>query len=334
MSNTYTNLQTQTSNALYNVIMEAGGKDHPPMLAPVNYVQWKSRIKRYIKTKPNNEVIHYYLYNLPFKFKWTEKTVLVAEGSLETTTEGSQQAPTRNRGKAIVNSLPPTYDQEPTMVAEDNDNYNVFSNDREHPKQPESVNDIYLEEQGDTNITIDSLDMSTNGETVDQDDDLVRECDLLASLIDKIKCEFDNNKNHNKLLELSNKTLVDKLKVEIVADLRYFNFLENEIESLQSQLVTQRTQFLNEINRLSNECYYADHMNAILGVYANLDEFTDLQCNYVDQVVKYERLEKELSKGNTMSKSFEALQQYAIDLELALQQCQEQIKNDKAFKEN
>nr|GEZ46032.1 ribonuclease H-like domain-containing protein [Tanacetum cinerariifolium] len=34
MSNTNTNLQTQTSNALYNAIMEAGGKDRPPMLAP------------------------------------------------------------------------------------------------------------------------------------------------------------------------------------------------------------------------------------------------------------------------------------------------------------
>ncbi|GKA91308.1 hypothetical protein Tco_0813178, partial [Tanacetum coccineum] len=33
--NTNTNLQTQTSNALHNAIMEAGGKDHPPMLAPV-----------------------------------------------------------------------------------------------------------------------------------------------------------------------------------------------------------------------------------------------------------------------------------------------------------
>ncbi|GJY14107.1 hypothetical protein Tco_0383416 [Tanacetum coccineum] len=31
----------------------------------------------------------------------------------------SQQPATRNRGKAIVNSHPPTYDQEPTMVAED-----------------------------------------------------------------------------------------------------------------------------------------------------------------------------------------------------------------------
>ncbi|GKA44695.1 hypothetical protein Tco_0737491, partial [Tanacetum coccineum] len=35
MSNNNNNLQTQTSSALHNVIMEAGGKDHPPMLAPV-----------------------------------------------------------------------------------------------------------------------------------------------------------------------------------------------------------------------------------------------------------------------------------------------------------
>ncbi|GKC58629.1 hypothetical protein Tco_1086227 [Tanacetum coccineum] len=33
----------------------------------------------------------------------------------------SQPATTRNRGKAIVNSPPPTYDQEPTMVAEDDE---------------------------------------------------------------------------------------------------------------------------------------------------------------------------------------------------------------------
>ncbi|GKA76950.1 hypothetical protein Tco_0783411 [Tanacetum coccineum] len=81
MSNSNTNLQTQTSNALHNAIMEAGAKDRPPMLAPSNYVQWKSRIKRYIVTKPNNELIHYCLQNPPYKFKWTEKTVPVAEES-------------------------------------------------------------------------------------------------------------------------------------------------------------------------------------------------------------------------------------------------------------
>ncbi|GKE47965.1 hypothetical protein Tco_1479223 [Tanacetum coccineum] len=79
MSNTNNNLQTQTSNALHNAIMEAGGKDRPPMLAPSNYVQWKSIIKRYIDTKPNNELIRYCLVNRPHKFTWVEQTIPVSE---------------------------------------------------------------------------------------------------------------------------------------------------------------------------------------------------------------------------------------------------------------
>ncbi|GJT42731.1 hypothetical protein Tco_0951446, partial [Tanacetum coccineum] len=186
MSNTNTNLQTQTSNALHNAIMKAGGKDRPPLLAPGNYVQWKSKIKRYIDTKPNNELIHYCLQNPPYKFKWTEKTIPIVEGSSKTTIKGYMEnyknvsqdirnqldaeaevvqiiltgidndiysivdaCPNacemwkaierlkqeesinfslqlqpewqRNRGKAIVNSPLPTYDQEPTMVTKDDE---------------------------------------------------------------------------------------------------------------------------------------------------------------------------------------------------------------------
>nr|GEU60911.1 hypothetical protein [Tanacetum cinerariifolium] len=82
------------------------------------------------------------------------------------------------------------------------------------------------------------------------------------------------------------------LKEEMVADLRYFNSLELEVDSLKSQLETQKTQFLNEIDRLLRDYYYVDHINAIL----------------------------ELSKSKMMSKSFEALQKHAINLELDLQQ--------------
>ncbi|GJR89458.1 retrovirus-related pol polyprotein from transposon TNT 1-94 [Tanacetum coccineum] len=433
-------------------------------------------------------------------------------------------------------------------VQNDDDNYNVFANDKELPVQPESVNDTYLEEQGDTTITIDSLDMSTNEETIDQDDDddLARECNLLAFLIDKLKCEIDDSKNHNKFLESSNKALVNKLKGEIedfktknksleslnnhfkeahsklsktnqlmFKDLKKFQaeldryhdvnyaskveincakakddlvsykmesqksfneytrkindlnqtileikkelFAHQETISIMSQekeaqnkfyktredkeiekylkkaqranprlydigcyndnlalmlapesdetirlahesrsklsdlikpfdyknlnnlydlFVPQREKspeqrYFSERSKMSHtpvknenskesfnkqttllekrmdesipEYYYADHMNAILGVYKNLDEFTDLQCDYMDQVVKCERLEKELSKRtdnvhnksfNELSKRFFELEQHSITLELALQQCQEQIKNDKAFKEN
>ena len=89
MSNPNTNkeLQTQTSSSLHNAIMEAGSKDRPPMLALGNYVQWKSRIKRYIDTKPNSEFIHYCLQNPPYKFQWGERVVPVSEGSTQTTIE-------------------------------------------------------------------------------------------------------------------------------------------------------------------------------------------------------------------------------------------------------
>nr|GEX07014.1 hypothetical protein [Tanacetum cinerariifolium] len=132
------------------------------------------------------------------------------------------------------------------------------------------------------------------------------------------------------------------LKEEMVDDLIYFNSLEHEVDSLKSQLETQKTQFLNEIDRLSKEYYYVDHMNAILGVYTKLDEFTDLQCDYLDQVVKCELLEKELSNRienvnnksfNELSERFSKLEQHSIKLELASQQSQEQAKNDKAWKQ-
>nr|GEY42027.1 retrovirus-related Pol polyprotein from transposon TNT 1-94 [Tanacetum cinerariifolium] len=80
-------MQTQTSNTLHNAIMEAGSKDRPPMLTPGNYVQWKSRIKRYIDTKPNHELIHYCLTNPPYELGWKEKFVLDSEGNPTTTTE-------------------------------------------------------------------------------------------------------------------------------------------------------------------------------------------------------------------------------------------------------
>nr|GEW34207.1 hypothetical protein [Tanacetum cinerariifolium] len=67
--------------------MEAGGKDRPPMLAPGNYVQLKSRIKRYIDTKPNHELIYCCLKNPLYKFTWADKLVLVSEGSPETKTK-------------------------------------------------------------------------------------------------------------------------------------------------------------------------------------------------------------------------------------------------------
>nr|GEX67998.1 reverse transcriptase domain-containing protein [Tanacetum cinerariifolium] len=101
----------------------------------------------------------------------------------------------------VADNSRPIFDTKPLQkLQNDDDNYNVFANDREHPEQLEFVNDTYLEEQGDTNITIDSLDMSTNGEMVDQDDD-----DLAKNaLVDKLKGKIEDFKTKNKNLESSN----------------------------------------------------------------------------------------------------------------------------------
>nr|GFB02467.1 hypothetical protein [Tanacetum cinerariifolium] len=112
-----------------------------------------------------------------------------------------------------------------------------------------------------------------------------------------------------------------RLNEEMVDDLRYFNSLESEVDSLTSQLETQQRQFVNEIDRLSREYFYADHMNAILGVYTELDEVTNLQCDYLELLQRCESLETEHSKSKQMSKNFESVQKHAINLELELQQC-------------
>nr|GEW78241.1 hypothetical protein [Tanacetum cinerariifolium] len=562
-------MQTQTSNTLHNAIMEAGGKDRPPMLAPGNYVQWKSRFKRYIDTKPNHELIRYCLKNPPYKYTWADNDVLVAEGSTETTTkmymenyknvsqdihdqlnaeakavqiiltridndiystvdafpnacemwkaierlkqgesinfqdletnlywefrkftsrdgeslesyysrfykmmnelvrnqcdvtnhqvnvqfllqlqlkwQRSQQAAARNRGKAIVNSPPPIYDQEPYMVAEDDemskdkeidkhmalislsfkkiykptnnnlrtssntsranqdnsprinrgtgydnqrignvagametvgtmvvqrsgiqcynckeighvarecqkpkwakdatyhkektllckqeeagfqlnadqsdlrddtedqelearymymvqteevnpdaddnsgpifdskllqkvsndDNYNVFAIESEHPEQSKSVHGTFPIKQEKHNVIIDSFDMSYDTKQIDHDiddDDLANERDLLASLIEKLKCEIDDSKNRNKFLETSNKVLVDKLKDQIEdfktknkileSSNNHFKEANNELSKINELMYKDLKMFQAELDR-HNDVKYTSKM--------------------------------------------------------------------------
>nr|GEV49724.1 uncharacterized mitochondrial protein AtMg00810-like [Tanacetum cinerariifolium] len=133
-------------------------------------------------------------------------------------------------------------------------------------------------------------------------------------LVDKLKGQIKDFKTKNKSLESSNNHFKEvnnelsktnklmykdlkKFQAELDRhnDVKYASKMEIDY-SLKSQLETQKTQFLNEIGRLSREYYYADHMNAILRVYTELDEVTNLQCDYLETLDKCKCLEKELSK--------------------------------------
>nr|GEY38752.1 hypothetical protein [Tanacetum cinerariifolium] len=79
----------------------------------------------------------------------------------------------------------------------------------------------------------------------DDDVDLVNERELLASLIEKLKCEIDDNKNRNKFLETSNKVLIEKLKGET----EDFKNKNKSLESSNNRFKKANNK-LSEINNL------------------------------------------------------------------------------------
>nr|GEY26134.1 retrotransposon protein, putative, unclassified [Tanacetum cinerariifolium]GEY42961.1 retrotransposon protein, putative, unclassified [Tanacetum cinerariifolium] len=358
-------MQTQTSNTLHNAIMEAGSKDRPPMLAPgidndiyltvdacLNACErWKA-----IERLKHGESIN--VQDLETNLYWEFRKFTSQDG------ESLESYYSRNRGKTIVNSLQPIYDQEPSMVAEDdetskdkeidrlmdlislsfkeiykptnnnlrtpsntkqadwrddtdddewedqeleahymymaqlqevspdaadsgpifddeplqkvsnNDHYNVFAIESEHPKQSESVHDTYPIEQDAHNVIIDSLDMKL-------DDVTNLQCDYLE-LLEKCVLEL--------MLPSESKDCQSNIDA---ASLRLMLF--------KDAAVVAHAKVKDPLSKGPPQC----------------------EC-----------LENKLSNSKKMSKSFEALQKHAINLEINLQQCQEKIKNDKSFKEN
>ncbi|GKE17884.1 hypothetical protein Tco_1425461 [Tanacetum coccineum] len=151
MSNTNTNLQTQTLNALHNAIMEAGGKDRPPMLAPEGssetttegYMENSKNVSQDIRNQLDAEAeafrkfasrdgesleSYYSRFNKMMNELVRNKCDVTNHQvnvqlilQLQPEWKRSQPTTTRNRGKAIFNSPPPTFDQEPTMVVEDDE---------------------------------------------------------------------------------------------------------------------------------------------------------------------------------------------------------------------
>nr|GFC20198.1 hypothetical protein [Tanacetum cinerariifolium] len=112
----------------------------------------------------------------------------------------------------------PIFDTELEQKVQNDDQYDVFAIKCQHPEQSESVHKTYLIKQDALNVIIESVDMNYDSEQIDQNDedaDLAKERELLASLIAKLKCEIDESKNRNTFLEASNKVLVEKLKNKI-----------------------------------------------------------------------------------------------------------------------
>nr|GFA15901.1 integrase, catalytic region, zinc finger, CCHC-type, peptidase aspartic, catalytic [Tanacetum cinerariifolium] len=154
----------------------------------------------------------------------------------------------------------PIFDTEPEKKVQNDDHYDVFAIECQHPEQSNSIHKTYLIEQDSHNVSIELVDMNYDSKQIDQNDedvDLAKERELLASLIEKLKCEIDETKNRNTLLETSNKVLVEKLKSEI-ADFKNKNKSLTEANNKLSEendllSYNKYTQTINDLNQTISE---------------------------------------------------------------------------------
>ncbi|GJW02596.1 integrase, catalytic region, zinc finger, CCHC-type containing protein [Tanacetum coccineum] len=147
------------------------------------------------------------------------------------------------------------------------------------------------------------------------------------------------------LMPLSIKTINDsycfvhELKMEMHEDFEYVESLEKEIDELEFE----KADFSNIYDLLLEECVSKDVICSYLHSLSDLNAHTGLQCLYLHKVKECECLAQKLSKQtesvnkevhNNLLKSFSKLEKHSISLELALQQCKEQMKNNSVCKEN
>ncbi|GJT80691.1 hypothetical protein Tco_1055033 [Tanacetum coccineum] len=147
------------------------------------------------------------------------------------------------------------------------------------------------------------------------------------------------------LMPLSNKTILDshcfvhELKREMNDDLEYVKSLEKEIDELESE----KADFSNIYDLLLEECVSKDVTCSYLHSLSESNANTELQCMYLHKVKECECLAQKLSKQtesvdnevhNKLLKSFAKLEKHSISLELSLQHCKEQMKNNPVCKEN
>nr|GEV24038.1 retrovirus-related Pol polyprotein from transposon TNT 1-94 [Tanacetum cinerariifolium] len=65
----------------------------------------------------------------------------------------------------------PIFDTEPEQKVQNDDHYDVFAIECQHPEQSESVHKTYLIEQDAHNVIIESVDMNYDSESIDQNDE-------------------------------------------------------------------------------------------------------------------------------------------------------------------
>ncbi|GJU46159.1 retrovirus-related pol polyprotein from transposon TNT 1-94 [Tanacetum coccineum] len=366
MLNTNNNLQTQTSNALHNAIMEVGGKDNPLMLEPSsleittegymenyknvsqdirNQLDVEAEAVQIILTKIDNDIYSTVdacpnaceMWKLlkvltSITTKMEKKIYKPTNNNLGTSSNTSRanqdNTPRINRGtgydnQRVVNVVgarenvgtqvvqqfgiqcynckeyghvvsecqkpkwanDATYHKEKILLCKQeeagfqlNAKQADWRDDTDDEPEDHELEAHYLYMAQIQEVTPDAADNSGPIFDVEplqkDDDDLARERDLFASLIEKLKCEIDERNYHNTLLESLNKTSnielaknnqlmfkdLKKFQAELnrYHDVNYASKMEINSAKAKGELVSQKCQFCDanlEVAFWKSACY-------------------------------------------------------------------------------
>nr|GEV62024.1 hypothetical protein [Tanacetum cinerariifolium] len=197
-------------------------------------------------------------------------------------------------------------DSAPVEQVQHDDGYNVFPNDLQHSEQSESVSNTCLVETDDSNVIPDTPDICEDDSQNDQndvesDDERVALANLVANItLDTKQTEFEKYKAFND-------RTIDYEKLEHMYDVILQECVSNDVK-----------------------CSYLQSLS-------DLDALAKLQCMYLHKVKECDCLAQKLSKQtefvskkvhNELLQHFAKVEKHSISLEIALQKCKEQVKND------
>nr|GEX30188.1 hypothetical protein [Tanacetum cinerariifolium] len=131
---------------------------------------------------------------------------------------------------------------------------------------------------------------------------------------------------------------VHELKQEMHDDLKYVEYLEKEIDELESD----KAEFSDMYDVILQECVSKDVMCSYFQSLSDLDALAGFQCLYLHKVKEFDCLAQKLSnQTDTVSKEvhtkllkcFAKVEKHSISLEIALQKRKQQVKNDIVWNE-
>nr|GEV98694.1 hypothetical protein [Tanacetum cinerariifolium] len=126
---------------------------------------------------------------------------------------------------------------------------------------------------------------------------------------------------------------VHELKQEMHAALKYVESLEKETDELEFD----KAEFSNMYDMILQDCMSNDVMCSYILSLSDLDALVELQCLYLHKVKECDCLAQKLSKQtesvskevhSELLKCFSKVEKHSISIEIALQKCKEQVKND------